>query len=257
MSNEMNSNTYRLNDGTFLEENIATDDVLMKLSKEAFAKGKGNEIHVASWDNRVRADEVIPVRSVFMDITKEHDKMFTVHVDDVQCLTGQKPIVEPWQTFYAPDEKVLQEKLKSVLKTIKTGVHKENRIEGFEHEDEIEAVRKILPHGSGINDDWKIEVKKDVVVCKNAYERMNEVGMYDGVFPFSVRYTKDDSKIMFHSLGSREYRIASEEGLKGYLEDKLCPLQEQVAKICDLKKQNIVNLASDTNKKKKTNTLGK
>ena len=62
---------------------------------------------------------------------------------------------------------------------------------------------------------------------------------------------------MFHSLGSREYRIASEEGLKEYLEDKLCPLQEQVAKICDLKKQNIVNLAGDTNKKKKTNTLGK
>ena len=125
----------------------------------------------------------------------------------------------------------------------------------MELQDKIDAVEKLLPHGSGINDKWKIDVRKHVVVCKNVYERINEAGMYDGVFPFSVRYTKHDSKVTFHSLTSQGRRIANEEDLRGYLEDTLCPLQKEISTVCNLKELNLGNCSFDTTLKTKKLSL--
>ena len=44
----------------------------------------------------------------------------------------------------------------------------------------LEAIAKVLPHGSGINSDWEIKVYKDHITCKNCFDHMDENGFYDG-----------------------------------------------------------------------------
>jgi hypothetical protein len=61
-----------------------------------------------------------------------------------------------------------------------------------------------LPHGSGIDYDWEIEVKPDRIVCDNAWHLMDEFGYYDCVLPF------------LNSYGHRKVR---ESGLRPYLEE--------------------------------------
>ena len=83
------------------------------------------------------------------------------------------------------------------------------------------AVKKVLPHGSGIDYDWQIDIRSNgEIVCKNAYHRMDENGFYDGVFPFTAifRY-KGKSSLFFNGLNAWGSRIAREEMLKSYLED--------------------------------------
>ena len=246
IKSDMEDSVYRLKDGSILVESIVSDKGLTDLAEKAYDAVNNTGHHmVAKWE--VRGNKETTVESMVMDITNEYGPSFTIHVME----TSDKKVLEPWFTVYPENKEELKNDLKGLVDEVKKGFHKQYGIEGFEHEDEIEKIRKILPHGSGINGDWKISVKKDVVVCKNEYDRMNEVGMYDGVFPFSVRYTKDDAKVKFHSLTSKEYRIANGEDLKGYLEDMLCPLQKEVSKICNLEKMNKI-VVSQNNLTEKT-----
>ena len=83
-----------------------------------------------------------------------------------------------------------------------------------------DAVKHVLPHGSGINYDWQIDIKNSkYVVCKNAYDRMDENGFYDGIFPFKVIFTPNGFSVHFRDLTPYGYRLAREEMLKSYLED--------------------------------------
>ena len=239
IKSDMEDSVYRLKDGSILVESIVSDKGLTDLAEKAYDALNNIGHHmVAKWE--VRGNKETTVESMVMDITNEYGPSFTIHVME----TSDKKVLEPWFTVYPENKEELKNDLKGLVDEVKKGFHKQYRIEGFEHEDEIEAIRKILPHGSGINSDWEIDVKKDAVICKNSYDRMNEGGMYDGVFPFSVKYTKDDAKVTFHSLTSAGYRIANGEDLRGYLEDVLGPLQKDVLKICNLDKK-IVNLSSD------------
>lgn len=80
-----------------------------------------------------------------------------------------------------------------------------------------------LPHDSGINYDWNCDVnyEENVVVCSNAYDHMNDAGMYDIVLPFQVAFPLDqpmDFELSF--TGSEEQNaLAEEEQLGEYLED--------------------------------------
>lgn len=40
------------------------------------------------------------------------------------------------------------------------------------NEERIEKIKEALPHGSGINDHWDIEIKKKTAICKNSYQKM-------------------------------------------------------------------------------------
>ena len=240
IKSDMEDSVYRLKDGSLLKESVVTEEGLLDLAEKAFEK-KGNtgQYIVGNWE--VKKDGVTNIESMMVDITNEDYSMFTIHVVE----TSDKKALEPWFTVYPEDREELKNDIKALVNEVKKGFYKKYQLNGFEHEEEIAKIKSILPHGSGINGDWKIDVKKDVVVCKNEYDRMNEVGMYDGVFPFSVRYTKDDAKVKFHSLTSKEYRIANGEDLKGYLEDMLCPLQKEVSKICNLEKMNKIMVSQN------------
>lgn len=50
-----------------------------------------------------------------------------------------------------------------------------------------EKLLSLLPHGSGIDYDWRISIAKNGnIQCRNAFHAMNEHGYYDGVMPFVV-----------------------------------------------------------------------
>lgn len=97
-----------------------------------------------------------------------------------------------------------------------------------------DAVKKILPHGSGINYTWIINYKSNGdIVCLNMYDRMDENGFYDGVFPFKVIFKNDGSfNVHFRELTSYGYKLAREEMLKSYLEDVFV---ESVDKVNDIR----------------------
>lgn len=243
---DMEDSLYRLDDGSVLIESIISERGLFKLVEKAYDEPNGTgQYIVGNWE--VRGDKETTIESMLLSVVNdgmgEFDKrIFLINVSE----TSDKKVLEPWFTVYPEDKEELKADVKGLINEVKKGFHKKYKLEGFEYEDEIEKIRNILPHGSGINSDWSIDIKKDVVICKNSYERMNEAGMYDGVFPFSVRYAKDDFKVTFHSLSSKERRIANEEGLKEYLEDTLYPVQKDVLKICNLDKaKKVVNFSSD------------
>ena len=46
----------------------------------------------------------------------------------------------------------------------------------------IEKIEAIMPHGSGINYEYEIRGTKDKFYVYNAYDYINEYGMYDKIF---------------------------------------------------------------------------
>ena len=51
---------------------------------------------------------------------------------------------------------------------------------------DLDALRDVLPHGSGIDCDWTFHENRDGSVrCSNAWHAMNDHGYYCGYIPFS------------------------------------------------------------------------
>ena len=79
-----------------------------------------------------------------------------------------------------------------------------------------------LPHGSGIDCDWHIEIKKDKIYLINSYHYMNEFGYYMGYIDFTAIYSiKNDNmlyldKIIFHTNSTGRYWIEKID-LRDYL----------------------------------------
>jgi hypothetical protein len=60
----------------------------------------------------------------------------------------------------------------------------------------LDTLRDLLPHGSGVDSDWTFEERKrGAVRCSNAWHRMSEHGYYSGWIPFgfTLRVVRDDS----------------------------------------------------------------
>ena len=95
--------------------------------------------------------------------------------------------------------------------------------------DEIkEAFKYHLPHGSGIDGDWHIEVnlEKAKVRCYNFFHCMNESGMYDGYADFVVIFDwstkEEDFELPFielHFRGKEAQYLNRKYMLRDYLED--------------------------------------
>lgn len=91
----------------------------------------------------------------------------------------------------------------------------------MDNEERIEKIKEALPHGSGINDRWDIEIKKKTAICKNSYDFMTEHGYYDGNFPFTATFTQTDMKFHFNGLTRSQYKKIEREDLRSYLEETL------------------------------------
>jgi DNA-binding ferritin-like protein (Dps family) len=81
----------------------------------------------------------------------------------------------------------------------------------------------LLPHGSGINRKWTIQVLKNgKILASNYYEAMNECGMYCHTYDFTAKISYSEQtgyyleKINFH--GQKEYSCCGYD-LKSYLDE--------------------------------------
>ena len=89
----------------------------------------------------------------------------------------------------------------------------------------LEYVTDVLPHGSGINCDWSLEMKRDRLIASNSYHVMNENGYYVGYADFSLAMTLDDAgelqfdRLTFH--GRDSHYLARYYSLRDYLEEAL------------------------------------
>ena len=86
-------------------------------------------------------------------------------------------------------------------------------------QEKVEAIENVLPHGSGINYDWEITTKGKRIYILNAWDYMDECGLYNDVFPFAICYENGRFKYL-HFVGCTraQYRKIEYIGLRDYLE---------------------------------------
>lgn len=82
------------------------------------------------------------------------------------------------------------------------------------------ALRRALPHGSGINEDWQIEIRSTKIYCYNAFHPINEAGFYDGraMFTFVIDLN-DEGNWKIHFRGKRSQDLNYRYMIRDYLED--------------------------------------
>lgn len=87
-----------------------------------------------------------------------------------------------------------------------------------------------LSQGSGINGKWTFKRLKDAYQCFNAYDNMNEVGMYDRVLDFSIKVPDTDAmkfKLHFH-VSDANRKFIERDDTRSYLEDTIAESLEPI-----------------------------
>ena len=96
----------------------------------------------------------------------------------------------------------------------------------------IEKIEAIMPHGSGINYEYEIRGTKDKFYVYNAYDYINDYGMYDRIFPFVVCFKDDEfAYLHFHDMKRSDYKIVEAYGFRDYLEELYWELDGKIKKI--------------------------
>lgn len=99
-------------------------------------------------------------------------------------------------------------------------------------QEKVEAIESVLPHGSGINFDYKIEQKDNKLYVYNAWDYMDENGYYDDIFPFVVCYESGRFKYLhFAGCTRSQYRKIEYAGLRDYLEIMFVELEEKIQEV--------------------------
>ena len=98
-------------------------------------------------------------------------------------------------------------------------------------QEKVEAIENVLPHGSGINYDYEIEQNGKRIYIRNAWDYMDEYGLYDEVFPFVVCYENGNFKYL-HFVGCTrtQYRKIEYTDLRDYLETLFYDIEKKIAK---------------------------
>ena len=85
-------------------------------------------------------------------------------------------------------------------------------------QEKVDRIKSVLPHGSGINYDYKIRVISSRLYASNGYDVYDEYGLFVSDLPFTVCYKKGKlTYIQFNGLTSRGYYIANKYAIKEYL----------------------------------------
>lgn len=79
-----------------------------------------------------------------------------------------------------------------------------------------------LPHGSGINGDWHIEIHNKHIIASNFYEPMNENGFYDGICHFTVKFPMVNPSAFKLTINGRVSHYYNRKyQLREYLDDTI------------------------------------
>lgn len=97
----------------------------------------------------------------------------------------------------------------------------------------LRLIAEVLPHGSGINENWNLSAARSFLILSNSYQVMNENGMYVGWAPFTIKIPRDavvrqmndpdaiarDFILQFN--GDRAEYLNRQYGLRSYLDELL------------------------------------
>ena len=99
-------------------------------------------------------------------------------------------------------------------------------------QEKVKAIENILPHGSGINYDYKIRVSGARLYVSNAYDVYDEYGLFVADLPFTVCYKNGKlAYIEFNGLTSRGYRIANEYAVREYLYELYYEVENKITEL--------------------------
>ena len=97
-------------------------------------------------------------------------------------------------------------------------------------QEKVDKIVSVLPYGSGVNYDWKINTKGDRLYVHNAWDYMDENGFYDDAFPFVVCYENGKFKYLhFLACTRSQYRKIEYVGLRDYLETFFTDIENKIA----------------------------
>ena len=97
-------------------------------------------------------------------------------------------------------------------------------------QEKVEAIENVLPHGSGINYDYKIRVIGSRLYALNGYDVYDEYGLFVAVLPFTVCYKNGKwSYIEFNGLTSRGYYIVNKYAIREYLYELYYEVENKLA----------------------------
>ena len=101
-------------------------------------------------------------------------------------------------------------------------------------QEKVEAIKNVLPHGSGINYDWGLRVTGSRLYASNRYDVYDDYGYYMGDLPFTVCYKNGKlAYIQFNGLTPRGYYIANKYAIKEYLYDVFYDIENKIAVAMD------------------------
>ena len=102
-------------------------------------------------------------------------------------------------------------------------------------QEKFKAIENVLPHGSGINYDYKILDIGSRLYVSNGYDVYDEYGLFVDVLPFTVCYKKRKlDYIQFKGLTSRGYYIANKYAIREYLYELYYEVEKQIALVMEL-----------------------
>ena len=99
-------------------------------------------------------------------------------------------------------------------------------------QEKVDRIKSVLPHGSGINYDYKIRVAGTRLYVSNSYDVMDENGVYIGVLPFTVCYKNGKfAYIEFNGLTSRGYCIVNKYAIREYLYELYYEVENKITEL--------------------------
>lgn len=85
-------------------------------------------------------------------------------------------------------------------------------------EGEIAQMVDDLPHGSGINYDWFVDVTRQRIYAYNHYDAMDEMGGYCHVYDVKLTFDRKTRKLLDVHMSGKELSCCG-YGLRDYLDD--------------------------------------
>ena len=99
-------------------------------------------------------------------------------------------------------------------------------------QEKVDKIVSVLPHGSGINYDYKIRVIGSRLYVSNGYDVYDEYGLFVSDLPFTVCYKNGKlAYIEFNGLTSRGYRIANEYAIREYLYELYHEVESKITEL--------------------------
>ena len=99
-------------------------------------------------------------------------------------------------------------------------------------QEKVDRIKSVLPHGSGINYDYKIRVGGARLYVSNGYDVYDEYGLFATDLPFTVCYKNGKlAYIQFNGLTPRDYYIANKYDIKEYLYELYHEVENKITEL--------------------------